>query len=145
MEYTELLEFLKANEDKLRVFLSADERMKDYRMRLTGRKCSRTIFMSEQLQFIMTEYCIENDMKIGEFVELAIVEHLNRCGMGHKLMKIISPLANGEQGGKLRKASRHLMKVEVETQGSTGVQVGGGMINHEKGRNLRPIFKRKSA
>ena len=115
MEYTELLEFLKANEDKLRVFLSADERMKDYRLRLTGRKCSRTIFMSEQLQFIMTEYCIENDMKIGEFVE------------------------------KSRKASLHLMKVEGETKGNTGVRTGGGMINHEKGRNLRPIFKRKSA
>lgn len=122
MEYTELLEFLKANEDKLRVFLSADERMKDYRLRLTGRKCSRTIFMSEQLQFIMTEYCIENDMKIGEFVELAIVEHLNRCGMEHKLMKIISPLAGGEQG-------------EIEKSQSPPDESGGGNKGKHRGTN----------
>lgn len=97
-EYAKLLEYLKENEDKLRVFLSADEKMKLYRMRLKGRKSSRTIFMSEQLQFLMNEYCIENDLKIGEFVELAIVEHLNRCGMEKKLKKIISSDDGGEQG-----------------------------------------------
>ena len=111
-EYEKLLEYLKENEDKLRVFLSADERMKLYRMRLKGKKSSRTIFMSDELQFLMNEYCIENDMKIGEFVELAIVEHLNRCGMDKKLKNIISSDNGGEQG--------KIEKQQVGTDESTG-------------------------
>lgn len=99
-EYTELLSYLKANETKLRVFLSADEKIKGYHMRLKGKKSSRTIFMSEQLQFIMNEYCIENDMKIGDFVELAIIDYLNRMGMDKKLQKIVlSPSYHEREGG----------------------------------------------
>lgn len=87
--YEDVLKFIRENEDKLRVFLSADEKMKEYRYKISGKKSSRTIFMSEKLQFVMNEYCIENDLKIGEFAELAIIEHLNRCGCGDKLWKII--------------------------------------------------------
>ena len=87
--YSEILEFLKENEDKLKVFLSADERMKSYRYRITGKKSSRTIFLSEQLQFLMNEFCIENELKIGSFVELAVIEHLCRNGMEAKLQKIL--------------------------------------------------------
>ena len=115
-EYEKLLEYLKENEDKLRVFLSADERMKLYRMRLKGKKSSRTIFMSDELQFLMNEYCIENDLKIGEFVELAIVEHLNRCGMDKKLKNIISSDSGGEQG-KSRNSRSEQMKVQGENKG----------------------------
>ena len=87
--YEDILKYIKENEDKLRIFLSADEKMKEYKYKISGKKSSRTIFMSEKLQFVMNEYCIENDLKIGEFVELAIIEHLNRCGCGDKLQKII--------------------------------------------------------
>lgn len=102
-EYTQILDFLKENEDKLKILLSVDEKMKNYRFRINGKKSSRTIFMSDKLQFIMNEFCIENELKIGEFVEFAVVEHLNRNGYSSKLSEIISnltPSLEGETGGK---------------------------------------------
>lgn len=102
-EYENILNYLKENEDKLKVFLSADDKVKQYRYRLKGKKASRTIFMSEQLQLLMNEYCIENALKIGDFVELAIIEHLNRSGMKKRLTEILSAPPDtfsdeGEQG-----------------------------------------------
>ncbi len=106
-EYEEMLKFLKLNEDKLKVFLSADKKAKEYRYRLRGKKSSRTIFMSEQLQFLMNEFCIENNLKIGDFVELAIIEQLNRNGMEHRITEILSNLSlpsknEGKQGKTLK-------------------------------------------
>lgn len=107
-EYKKLLEFLKTNEDKLKVFLTAEEKMKDYHYKLKGKKKSRTIFMSVQLQFLMQEYCIENDLRIGDFVELAIIEHLNRHGKAKRLLEIIegssSPSSDEGKEGKKQKA-----------------------------------------
>lgn len=100
-KYDELLEFLQSNRDKLTVFLSADKKAKEYRFKIKGKKKSRTIFMSEQLQFLMNEFCIENDLKIGDFVELAIIEHLNRSGKETELKKLIvssSADGSGETG-----------------------------------------------
>lgn len=114
-EYTELLSYLKANEAKLRVFLSADEKIRGYHMRLKGKKSSRTIFMSEQLQFIMNEYCIENDMKIGDFVELAIIDYLNRMGMDKKLQKIILSPSSHESEGEQGETEKRQIKAEKTT------------------------------
>ena len=97
-KYDELLEFLQLNKDKLEVFLSADETAKEYRFRIKGKKKSRTIFMSEQLQFLMNEFCIENSLKIGDFVELAIIEHLNRSGKETELKKLIIHPSTDDRG-----------------------------------------------
>ena len=110
-EYENILKYIKENEDKLKVFLSADEKAKQYRYRLKGKKASRTIFMSEQLQLLMNEYCIENALKIGDFVELAIIEHLNRSGMEKKLIEILSAPPDtykdeGKQGKTLKEQVR---------------------------------------
>ena len=110
-EYESILKYIKENEDKLKVFLSADEKAKQYRYRLKGKKTSRTIFMSEQLQLLMNEYCIENALKIGDFVELAIIEHLNRSGMEKRLTEILSAPPDtskdeGKQGKTLKEQVR---------------------------------------
>ncbi len=118
-EYETILKFLKSNEEKLKVFLSADEKSKEYRYRIKGKKSSRTIFMSEQLQFLMNEFCIENDLKIGDFVELAIIEHLNRNGKEHRIIEILSNVPvpstdEGKQGKKLKEQTQP-KKSEEET------------------------------
>ncbi len=114
-EYTELLSYLRANEAKLKIFLSADEKIRGYRMRLKGKKSSRTIFMSEQLQFIMNEYCIENDMKIGDFAEIAIIDYLNRMGMDKKLQKIIIFSSSHESEGEQGETEKKQIKTEKTT------------------------------
>ncbi|MBQ6795998.1 MAG: hypothetical protein IJO83_07625 [Clostridia bacterium] len=116
-EYKNLLEFLKTNEEKLKVFLTAEEKMKDYRYKLRGKKKSRTIFMSVPLQFLMQEYCIENDLRIGDFVELAIIEHLNRHGKAERLLEIIEnpSLASSDEGKQGKK-----QKVDCQTTKSGG-------------------------
>ena len=118
-EYETILKFLKSNEEKLKVFLSADEKSKEYRYRIKGKKSSRTIFMSEQLQFLMNEFCIENDLKIGDFVELAIIEYLNRNGKEHRIIEILSNVPvpstdEGKQGKKLKEQTQP-KKSEEET------------------------------
>lgn len=101
-----ILEFLAENEGKLRVLLSADEKVRINRYKIKGKKVSRTIFMSEQLKFLINEFCIENDLKIGEFVELAIIEYLNRNGMEKKLQKIIITSTSSEDEGKQGKTEK---------------------------------------
>ena len=118
-EYETILKFLKANEEKLKVLLSADEKAKQYRYRIKGKKASRTIFMSEQLQFLMNEFCIENDLKIGDFVEHAIIEHLNRNGKEHRIIEILSDFSpsskdEGKQGKSLKEQTQP-RKSEEET------------------------------
>lgn len=100
-KYEPILKLLKENEGKLQVFLTADEKVRRYKYRLKGKKTSRTIFLSEQLQFLLKEYCIENDLKIGLVVETAIIEHLNRNGMDKKLLEILqAPITPSEDEGK---------------------------------------------
>ena len=114
-KHDELLEFLQSNKDKLEVFLSADEKAKEYRFRIKGKKKSRTIFMSEQLQFLMNEFCIENSLKIGDFVELAIIEHLNRNGKETELKKLIKKEVRDVAGEMLnRQPSKSQPKNEVD-------------------------------
>ena len=114
--YTPLLEYLSKNEEKLKVFLSAEEKAKEYRYKIKGKKSSRTVFMSQSLQFVMNEYCIENDLKIGEFVELAIIEQLCRSGCENKLTRILQSQDEGKQG--------KTPKAQVEKRKSTGEQSG---------------------
>lgn len=45
-KYAPLLEYLSENEEKLKIFLSADDKAKAYRYRIKGKKSSRTIFVS---------------------------------------------------------------------------------------------------
>lgn len=97
-KYISLLDFLMENEEKLKIFLSAKENIKAHRYQIKGKKSSRTVFMSQSLQFVMNEYCIENDLKIGEFVELAIIEQLCRLGYEKKLSAILQCSDEGKQG-----------------------------------------------
>lgn len=115
-KYASLLDFLKENEEKLKVFLSADEKMKGYRYNLKGKKTSRTIFLSQSLQFLMNEFCIENGYKIGEFAELAIIEHLCRSGYEEKLKSILTSSDEGKKG----KNPKH----KVEKGKGTGEYIG---------------------
>ncbi len=111
-KYAPLLEYLSENEEKLKIFLSADDKAKAYRYRIKGKKSSRTVFMSQSLQFVLNEYCIENDLKIGEFVELAIIEQLCRNGYENKLKGILQSTDKGKQGKS--------PKGQVETEKSAG-------------------------
>lgn len=115
-KYTSLLDYLTENEDKLKIFLSANEKAKSYRYRIKGKKSSRTVFMSQSLQFVMNEYCIENDLKIGEFVELAIIEQLCRLGYEKKLGAILRCDDEGKQG--------KTAKVQVDKGKNTGGHTG---------------------
>ena len=74
----EVLNFLVSNFDKLKILLSPSLSKKPFKYRFKGKKGTKTVFMSIKLQYLINEYCIENDTKIGDITETAIVEFLLR-------------------------------------------------------------------
>ncbi len=55
-----------------------------------GKRATKTVFIAEKLQFLINEYCIENDLKIGDVVECAIIQYLNQNGYDEKLKSILN-------------------------------------------------------
>ena len=93
----EVLNFLVSNFDKLKIYYSLlSKKPFKYRFRIKGTK---TVFMSIKLQYLINEYCIENDTKIGDITETAIVEFLLRHDYTGKLNTImLTPLSEGDEG-----------------------------------------------
>ena len=97
----EIMQLLTENADKLKILLSASKDEKPLKYKFKGKKSTKTVFMSIGLQFLINEYCIENELKIGEIVEIAAVEYLARQGWTKKLEQILEmPKNPGEAGGK---------------------------------------------
>lgn len=97
----EILQILTDNADKLKILLSASKDEKPLKYHFKGKKSTKTVFMSVELQYLINEYCIETDTKIGEIIEIAAVEYLTRQGLTEKLEKILlkSSETAGEAGG----------------------------------------------
>ncbi len=95
----EVLNFLVSNFDKLKILLSPSLSKKPFKYRFKGKKGTKTVFMSIKLQYLINEYCIENDTKIGDITETAIVEFLLRHDYTDKLNTILlTPLSEGDEG-----------------------------------------------
>ena len=84
------LAFLQQNENKLKILLAGDERLKPLVYPFQGKRSTKTVFMSEKLQFLMNEFCIEREIKIGDFVECAVVQYLVQNGYEEKLAPILN-------------------------------------------------------
>ena len=52
-DYNALLSFLQQNEDKLKILLSGDERLKPLIYPFKGKRSTKTVFISEKLQFLI--------------------------------------------------------------------------------------------
>lgn len=95
----EIMQLLTENSDKLKILLSASKDDKPLKYKFKGKKSTKTVFMSIKLQYLINEYCIENDIKIGDVVESATVEYLTRHGWNDKLSDILETTGNtGETG-----------------------------------------------
>ncbi|MCH5211930.1 MAG: hypothetical protein J1G06_02865 [Oscillospiraceae bacterium] len=95
----EIMQLLTENSDKLKILLSASKDDKPLKYKFKGKKSTKTVFMSIKLQYLINEYCIENDIKIGDVVEAATVEYLTRHGWDDKISDILEKTGNtGETG-----------------------------------------------
>ena len=95
----EIMQLLTENADKLKVLLSASKDDKPLKYKFKGKKSTKTVFMSIKLQYLINEYCIENDIKIGDVVEAATVEYLTRHGWNDKITDILETTGiSGETG-----------------------------------------------
>jgi len=88
-DYTTLLTFLQQNEVKLKILLAGDERLKPLLYPFKGKRSTKTVFMSEKLQYLINEICIEKDTKIGDFVECAVIHYLVQNGYEERVAPII--------------------------------------------------------
>ncbi len=85
-----LLSYLLENESKLKILLSGEQKTNPLLYPVKGKRATKTVFIAEKLQFLINEYCIENDLKIGDVVECAIIQYLNQNGYDEKLKSILN-------------------------------------------------------
>lgn len=85
-----LLSYLSENQAKLKILLSGEQKAYPLLYPVKGKRTTKTVFIAEKLQFLINEYCIENDLKIGDVVECAIIQHLNQNGYDEKLKFILN-------------------------------------------------------
>lgn len=85
-----LLSYLLENKAKLKILLSGEPKTKPLLYPLKGKRATKTVFISEKLQCLINEYCIENELKIGDIVECAIIQYLNQNGYDEKLKSILN-------------------------------------------------------
>lgn len=85
----DLLTFLTDNFDKLKILLSGQKVEKPLRYQFHGKRGTKTVFMSIKLQYLINEFAIETDTKIGDVIETAMVEYLLHHGYEEKLSKIV--------------------------------------------------------
>lgn len=99
----EVLSFLSSNFDKLKILLSPTPSEKPFKYHFKGKKGTKTVFMSIKLQYLINEYCIETDTKIGDVIETAIVEFLLRHDYIDKLNTImLTSLSEGDEGDNVQ-------------------------------------------
>ena len=85
-----LLSYLSEHEEKLKILLSGEQKAHPLLYPVKGKRATKTVFIAEKLQFLINEYCIENDLKIGDVVECAIIQYLNQNGYDEKLKSILN-------------------------------------------------------
>lgn len=93
----EALNFIAENIDKLKILLCASMGDKPLKYKFIGKRSTKTVFMSVKLQYLINEYCIEHDVKIGDVIETAMVEYLTRHEWSDKISAILSD-SNGKTG-----------------------------------------------
>lgn len=97
---TEAMSLITENLDKLKILLSASKTDKPLKYKFKGKRSTKTVFMSIKLQYLLNEFCIERDVKIGDVIENAVVEFLVKEDWTDKLREILSSAENaGETGG----------------------------------------------
>jgi len=100
-EVLPLLSYLKENEDKLRILLCGNEPSKILAYPIKGKRSTKTVFISEKLQFLLNEFCIENELKISNVVENAIVAFFIQHDCEEKLALILqNPISPSKSKGK---------------------------------------------
>lgn len=95
----DIMKILTENIDKLNILLSGSKNDKPMKYSFKGKRSTKTVFMSIKLQYLINEYCIETDAKIGDVIETAMVEYLLRHNYQEKLKQIMyTDIAEGERG-----------------------------------------------
>ncbi|MBR2152418.1 MAG: hypothetical protein IJ944_03925 [Clostridia bacterium] len=84
-----LLEYIQKNEEKLRILLSGDPNVSPLVYPIKGKRSTKTVFIAEKLQYLVNEFCIEKDLKIGDVIEHALIQYLNQNGYASKLETIL--------------------------------------------------------
>ncbi len=85
----DLLTFLEQNKQKLELLLSGHLNGSPLLYNIKGKRSTKTIFFSEDLQRVMNDYCEETKTKQGDLVEIALVTYLTAKGYNEKLKDII--------------------------------------------------------
>ena len=88
-QFEALLQYLAANEDKLKILLSGEQNLKPLLYPIKGKRATKTVFIAEKLQCLINEYCIDKELKIGDLVECAVIQYLNQNGYAEKLEAIL--------------------------------------------------------
>lgn len=95
----EAMSLITDNIEKLKVLLSGSKGEKPLKYKFKGKRSTKTVFMSVKLQYLLNDFCIENEIKIGEVIENAVVEFLTRSGWEEKLQEILdTSQSTGEKG-----------------------------------------------
>lgn len=96
----EAMSLVTDNLDKLKVLLSASKTDKPLKYKFKGKRSTKTVFISIKLQYLLNEFCIEKDVKIGDVIENAVVEFLVRENWTDKVREILGSTENtGGTGG----------------------------------------------
>lgn len=96
----EAMSLITENLDKLKILLSASKTDKPLKYKFKGKRSTKTVFMSIKLQYLLNEFCIERDVKIGDVIENAVVEFLVKEDWTDKLREILGSAENtGGTGG----------------------------------------------
>lgn len=85
-----LLEYIQKNEEKLRILLSGDPNVSPLVYPIKGKRSTKTVFIAKKLQYLVNEFCIEKELKIGDVIEHALIQYLNQNGYASKLETIIN-------------------------------------------------------
>lgn len=96
---SEIIKLLTDNADKLKILLSGSKSEKPLKYKFKGKRGTKTVFMSIKLQYLINEYCIERDIKIGDVIETALVEFLLKHDYTEKLSAILNDeIVEGNEG-----------------------------------------------
>ncbi len=83
------LSFLMQNKTKLEVLLSGSIDAPPLLYSTKGKRSTKTIFMSEDIQKVLTDFCEERKLKQGDVVEIALIHYLNQKGYADRLNNIL--------------------------------------------------------
>lgn len=83
-----ILQYLSDHRRKLEVLLSAEPKEMAL-FKINGQRKTRTVYIAEALQQLMTEFCNVNRLSMAEFCETAIVRFLVANGWEEQIRTIL--------------------------------------------------------